>query len=64
MTRQEIELVFHRPTIVSQTAEDAFLIDYDILQLADALGPPTPLPENRKPSERPQTRLSQGLLFE
>ena len=64
MTRQEVELVFHRPTIVSQTAEDAFLIDYDILQLADGQGPPPSLPENCKSSERPRTCPTQGLLFE
>ena len=64
MTRQEVELVFHRPTIVSQTAEDAFLIDYDILQLADGQRPPPPLPKNCKSSERPRIHPTQGLLFE
>jgi DNA modification methylase len=64
MTRQEVELVFHRPTIVSQTEEDAFRIDYDILQLAGGQRPPPPQPENCISSERPRTHPTQGLLFE
>ena len=63
MTRQEVELVFHRPTIVSQTAEDAFLVDYDIFQLEDCRQPPPPT--NKRPySLRTHTRHTQGLLFE
>jgi hypothetical protein len=64
MTAQEVELVFHRPETVSQTAEDAFLVDYDILQLADGQGPPPSLPKNCKSSEQPWTRPTQGMLFE
>jgi DNA modification methylase len=64
MTRQEIELVFHRPTIVSQTAENAFQIDYDIFQLDDCRRPQPPLTENVKSPERPRTRPTQSMLFE
>ena len=64
MTRQEIELVFHRPTNVSQTAEDAFRIDYDILPMADGQGPPPSLPINCMSTEQPRTRPTQGMLFE
>ncbi|MGB8336543.1 MAG: hypothetical protein WCE56_18755, partial [Desulfobacterales bacterium] len=64
MSAQEVELVFHRPKTVSQTAEDAFLVDYDILQLADGQGPPPSLPKNCKSSEQPRTRPTQGMLFE
>jgi hypothetical protein len=64
MTAQEVELVFHRPKTVSQIAEDAFLVDYDIFRLEDCRRPPPPLTENRPPSTRSGTRPSQGLLFE
>jgi hypothetical protein len=64
MTRQEIDLVFHRPTIVSQTAENAFQIDYDIFQLDDCRRPQPPLTENVKFSKRPRTRPTQSMLFE
>ena len=63
MTAQEVELVFHRPKTVSQTAEDAFLVEYDIFQLADGRQPPPPT-DNRPSSAQPKTRPSQGLLFE
>ena len=64
MTSQEVELVFHRPKTVSQIAEDAFLVDYDIFRLEDCRRPPPPLTKNRPSSTQPQTRPSQGLLFE
>lgn len=64
MTAQEVELVFHRPKTVSQTAEDAFLVDYDIFQLEDCRRAPPPLTKNRPSSTQPRTRPSQGLLFE
>jgi modification methylase len=64
VTSQEVELVFHRPKTVSQIAEDAFLVDYDIFRLEDCRRPPPPLTKNRPPSTQPRTRPSQGLLFE
>jgi hypothetical protein len=64
MTAQEVELVFHRPKTVSQIAEDAFLVDYDIFRLEDCRRPPPPLTKNRPSSTLPRTRPSQGLLFE
>jgi DNA modification methylase len=64
MTAQEVELVFHLPKTVSQTAEDAFLVDCDIFQLADGQEPPPSLPKNCKSSEQPRTRPTQGMLFE
>lgn len=63
MTLQEVELIFHRPTSVSQTAENAFTVDYDIFSIDDCRRPP-PVTENSPPSLRPQTRPHQGLLFE
>lgn len=63
MTGQEVELVFHRPTGVSKTAEDAFLVDYDVFPLDDCRRPP-PLTDNRPSSTQPGARPSQGLLFE
>jgi len=47
MTAQEVELVFHRPKTVSQIAEDAFLVDYDIFHLEDCRRLPPPLTERR-----------------
>ena len=64
MTAQEVDLVFHRPKTVTQTAEDAFLIDYDIFQLEDCLRPLPPLTGKRPSSTQPRPRPSQGLLFE
>jgi DNA modification methylase len=64
MTAQEVELVFHRPTTVSQIAQDAFLVDYDIFPLKDCGRPPPPLTENRPSSPQQRTRPSQGLLFD
>jgi hypothetical protein len=63
MTAQEVELVFHRPETVSQTAEDAFLVDCDIFQMEDCRQPPPPT-DNHPSSLRTHTRHTQGLLFE
>jgi DNA modification methylase len=64
MTRQEVELVFHRPTTVSQTEEDVFLIDYEILQLTDGQVPPPSPPKNCKSSEQSRNLPTQGMLFD
>jgi DNA modification methylase len=64
MTRQEVDLVFHRPTAVSQTGKDAFMIAYALWRLEDG-SRPSPLPsENHRSSQTPRTRPRQGLLFE
>lgn len=63
MTRQEVDLVFHRPAAVSQPGKDLFLVDYDLCPLEDSRLPPSPPPDTRA-SSPVTSRPRQGLLFE
>ncbi|MFZ0612290.1 MAG: site-specific DNA-methyltransferase [Desulfobacterales bacterium] len=60
MTRQEIDLVFHRPVAVSQPDKDLFTVDYDMFHMENSLLPPPPPTDSRPPTPN---HPRQGLLF-
>ncbi|MFZ1202520.1 MAG: DNA methyltransferase, partial [Desulfobacterales bacterium] len=63
MTRQEVNLAFHRPIAVSQPGEDMFTVDYDLFTMKDNPLPQSP-PAGPRPSSPTTGHPQQGLLFE
>ncbi|MFZ0243047.1 MAG: site-specific DNA-methyltransferase [Desulfobacterales bacterium] len=63
MTRQEVNLAFHRPIAVSQPGEDMFAVDYDLFTMKDNPLPQSP-PAGPRPSSPTTGHPQQGLLFE
>ncbi len=63
MTRQEVDLVFHRPTAVSQPDKDLFVVDYELFHLQDGVVPPTAPPTDPDRASAASNRPRQGLLF-
>ncbi len=64
MTRQEVELVFQRPTTVAQSAPDTFVVDYAVCQLEESRRPQPPPTSNRPSSAQPRSRPHQESLFD